>query len=595
MYSPRQTNRSTLIVLMLGLVCSVALFVNEVHKEKLTRNQLFAAKADQYFTHISTGMGQALHTSLIVSQAFDTFGELSKEQFDTFATPLMAQYPYLVGMGYHRLARNAKQQQIEPDHAAILPGDHSDEIRRHIQMVDFAEPDHSVGINAGFQPSGGDAPARAATTGKPAASAVFPLFQLKGVPGFRILFPIYRVSHRAASRDSSAAVSGFTSALFRADLLFQHMLRPSALLSGSGVGISVYSGANASAGALLYQSPGLAAMSRPHPQCWLGCAPAIVTHNYKWAGKLWHVRLVELPDDGTYYGGALALLSASLLLTIAATLYVQSQQSHTRRIQSLVEARTEELHSLNTILLDDIAARKQVLEELSRSQRELRELAEHNARVKEDERKRIAREIHDDLGQSMLALRIDLALIAKDEPNPFTCDRIKHVLTQIDTTMGAMRTIINDLRPSVLDLGIDAAIEWEVAKFHRRTGIECQLDIRSPDLWLSDNVATALYRIVQESMTNIMRHARATMVEVAMWTENGWVFLTLFDNGVGISEQCRRKSKSFGLIGIAERIYALGGAFDTESKPGQGTRLTIAVPYAPHKVIDAVAYADGQQ
>jgi signal transduction histidine kinase len=149
-----------------------------------------------------------------------------------------------------------------------------------------------------------------------------------------------------------------------------------------------------------------------------------------------------------------------------------------------------------------------------------------------------------------------------------------------------MRGIINELRPSVLDLGLDAALEWEVAKFSRRTEIECKLDIRNELVGLNDDIATALYRIVQESMTNIMRHAQATHVSLSLWTENGWIFLRLADNGVGMSPNCRRKSKSFGLIGISERIYALGGAFDTESKPGEGTALIIAVPFAAQAALD---------
>ena len=193
----------------------------------------------------------------------------------------------------------------------------------------------------------------------------------------------------------------------------------------------------------------------------------------------------------------------------------------------------------------------------------------------------------------MLALRIDLALIAKDEPNPVMRTRIERVLAEIDTTMGAMRLIINELRPTVLDLGIDAAIEWEIAKFHRRTGIACRIDIKNIDLWLSDNISTALYRIVQESLTNIMRHAKATSVDVALWAENERVFLTVYDDGVGMNPKCRRKSHSFGLIGIAERIHALGGTFDTESKPGRGTRLSIALPYAAQQLIDTASYANG--
>jgi signal transduction histidine kinase len=312
----------------------------------------------------------------------------------------------------------------------------------------------------------------------------------------------------------------------------------------------------------------------------------LVTKTYNLNNVNWEVLVKESPPPFfPVHKLSTALLLGALLVGIGFMIFAQRERARTQRVVTLVSKRTAELRSLNGILVDDIEQRKAISEELERSQRQLRDLAEHNARVKEDERKRIARDIHDDIGQRMLALRIDLSLMAESNEQHGYSERLRHSVRQLDSVIDAMRGIINELRPSVLDLGLDAAVEWEVAKFSRRTGIACNLDIRDALAGLNDAIATALYRIVQESLTNIMRHAQAKQVTLTLWTENGWIFLRLADDGVGMDPTCRRKSKSFGLIGISERIYALGGAFDTESQPGQGTALIIAVPFAPEMAL----------
>ena len=176
---------------------------------------------------------------------------------------------------------------------------------------------------------------------------------------------------------------------------------------------------------------------------------------------------------------ALHLLLAGLAASIGATLIVHLTWQKANKAKRLAQQRTAELRSLNAILVADIEAHRKLADSLSRSHREVRRLAEHNARVKEDERKRIAREIHDDLGQSMLALRLELAQVDSSSETERNRERLKHALGHIDHTVNAMRLIINELRPAVLDLGLDAAIDWEIAKFRRRTGIHTSLHIRT--------------------------------------------------------------------------------------------------------------------
>lgn len=238
-----------------------------------------------------------------------------------------------------------------------------------------------------------------------------------------------------------------------------------------------------------------------------------------------------------------------------------------------------QLHKLVSQLEHEISERSHVEEALRQSQETLRELAAYQERIREDERKRIAREIHDELGQTLLALRLDVSMLhaRAGERHPLLKKRTELALEYIDTTMKSIRTIMNNLRPSVLDLGVQAAIEWQVAQFQHRSGIPCDLQI-DDGLQMDDEHATAAFRILQESLTNIGRHARATAVRIALCIEDGLLHMIIEDNGIGMYPGDRRKSRRFGLIGIQERASMLGGELSIESTPGKGTVLRLTVP-----------------
>ena len=217
---------------------------------------------------------------------------------------------------------------------------------------------------------------------------------------------------------------------------------------------------------------------------------------------------------------------------------------------------------------------------LQLSHQKLRRLADHAYQIKELERKRIAREIHDDLGQSLLALRIEAELLAgrtKGTHNHLN-KRARSTLLQIDTTIKSVRQIINDLRPTVLDLGLSAAVEWQVDQFQKRTGIQCEVRDDHGEIALPDHCATAFFRILQESLTNIVRHANATRVTVELRLNGGWLSLTVRDNGCGLPPGGRNKYGSFGLVGIEERILILGGTCAVFSEPAGGTTVTVSAP-----------------
>ncbi|SMF10171.1 ATP-binding response regulator [Pseudogulbenkiania subflava] len=219
-------------------------------------------------------------------------------------------------------------------------------------------------------------------------------------------------------------------------------------------------------------------------------------------------------------------------------------------------------------------------EELQKSKRLLRELASYQEQIKEEERKRIAREIHDQLGQSLLALRIDISMLYESTSTvpPELNKKMGDVLNHIDTAIRSVRGIINDLRPPVLDLGLQAAIEWQLEEFRQRTGIVCSIRAKEEDFHcdLDDKRATTLFRILQESLSNITRHAQATRVDIELYRVGRQLRLQIKDNGVGMKDV--KKTSSFGLVGMKERVSTLGGEFNIDSVPGRGTILTIAIP-----------------
>jgi signal transduction histidine kinase len=217
---------------------------------------------------------------------------------------------------------------------------------------------------------------------------------------------------------------------------------------------------------------------------------------------------------------------------------------------------------------------------LQLSHEKLRRLADHAYQIKELERKRIAREIHDDLGQNLLALRIDAQMLAGRTENKHgrLHKRALTTLLQIDATIKSVRQIINDLRPNVLDLGLSAAVDWQLNEFRRRTGIDFELHDLHGEISPSDQCSTAVFRILQESLTNIQRHAKASKVVVELCLEGNWLSMTVKDNGCGLMSGGRNKSGSFGLVGIEERVVILGGTCDVFSGPNGGTTVTVTVP-----------------
>ena len=231
----------------------------------------------------------------------------------------------------------------------------------------------------------------------------------------------------------------------------------------------------------------------------------------------------------------------------------------------------------------DITERKQIEQELKASRRQLRELSVFLQTVREEERKRIARELHDELGQSLTALRMDVNWLEArpDCAAPQIAERLLAMEGLINRTVDSMRRISEDLRPGMLDdLGLAAALEDHVERFIENAGIPCELDMSQEEFEISDQVATAVFRIVQESLTNIARHSGATRVAIRVTESGDEIHLSVQDNGRGLPiETPMEKRKSYGILGMRERVKMLGGHFEISGSPATGTRVEVRIPY----------------
>ncbi len=250
-------------------------------------------------------------------------------------------------------------------------------------------------------------------------------------------------------------------------------------------------------------------------------------------------------------------------------------------IDASISQITENDRKLYTVILRDVTDRVRAEEALRRSKEELQELASAANSVREQEKSRIARELHDELAQALTALKMDATWVAERLPpaEKALAGKLAAMQAMLDSTVAATRRISADLRPLMLDdLGLVPAAEWLVQNFSERTGIHCELAVGVPDLELAEPYASAVFRILQESLTNVARHAQASRVEVALDRQDGAVTLMVRDNGRGFSPADPRKPNSFGLMGLRERAYLLGGEVEVASGRGRGTTIEVRIP-----------------
>jgi signal transduction histidine kinase len=229
----------------------------------------------------------------------------------------------------------------------------------------------------------------------------------------------------------------------------------------------------------------------------------------------------------------------------------------------------------------DVTARVQAEVELRESQAKLRGLYHQLQHAREEERRRISRELHDELGQNITALKIDLAWLAHrmDPGRPALLEKLESMGGIVDATLDTARRVSAELRPGVLDsLGLAAAAEWLVRDFEKRHEVECSLRIVPDEIEVAPGLATDVFRILQETLTNVARHARAARVEVTLRQEEDMIELHVTDNGVGIAPDRVTSPGSLGLLGIRERLLPYPGALVVEAAPGGGTFVRVTIP-----------------
>jgi signal transduction histidine kinase len=228
------------------------------------------------------------------------------------------------------------------------------------------------------------------------------------------------------------------------------------------------------------------------------------------------------------------------------------------------------------------ADRRRAQEQLRDSHEQLRALSVYLQHVREEERTRIAREVHDELGQALTSCKLDLSLLANKLPGnlPSLKDKAKALSAHIDATIQTVRRIATELRPGILDhLGLIAALEWQANEFQTRTGIKCDVHTDLHEPVLTPDLATAFFRIFQETLTNVIRHAGATHVTVHLKEAAGRIILEVKDNGRGILAEEISNPRSMGLLGMKERAALLGGTFRIGPAPsGKGTLAAVSIP-----------------
>ena len=254
-------------------------------------------------------------------------------------------------------------------------------------------------------------------------------------------------------------------------------------------------------------------------------------------------------------------------------------------IQTEVQAKLKKSQISLLNILEDLKAqniaRLESEKALKESHEKLRDLAAHIQEVREEERKEIALNLHDDLWQKLTALNIDLAWLAARIPTDFpeVSDKLISMQGLLMETVTGVKQISSKLRPSILDdLGIGAAIIWQTNEFSNRTDVPCKVSIIPEDMTMPDEIGTQVFRIVQEAFTNIMRHSEASNVVLSLIANESKWRLRIKDNGEGFSEEDIVDKQSFGLTGMEERARLCGGTFTIKGAPGKGTEIVVEIP-----------------
>jgi PAS domain S-box-containing protein len=306
----------------------------------------------------------------------------------------------------------------------------------------------------------------------------------------------------------------------------------------------------------------------------LGIEPLVVKPCY---GT--YLALVHPDDQATVRRAVRVLLSKGQPFGIDHRITSPDGTTRIVRLQAeLVDAREGQSWGI-VGTVQDITERKRIEEELLASREQLRELSAYLEAIREEERRRIALEIHDELGQLLTALKMDVALLKmRVVADAEATRKIDDIRELVEKTIWMVRNVASHLRPAALNFGIVSALEWLAEDFSRRNGMPCQLVVRGGEPTLADAHATAVFRIVQESLTNVSRHAGASRVAVTLVSTDLALDLRVSDDGQGFDLESAQSGYSYGLLGMSERARLIGGTLHVDSAPGAGTMVSINLP-----------------
>jgi PAS domain S-box-containing protein len=279
-------------------------------------------------------------------------------------------------------------------------------------------------------------------------------------------------------------------------------------------------------------------------------------------------------DAGLNAGVAVPILSGEEVIAVLEFFLREPREEDERLVNAITAVAAQ---------LGMVVRRKRAEDALRSSEQQLRALAVRLRSAREEEGTRIAREIHDELGGALTGLKWDLERLEKLLANPkeasVALDKIPPIISVVDSTIDTVRRISSELRPGVLDdLGLAPAIEWQTQQFEQRTGIHCSCSVKPCTVDLGQDQATAVFRVFQEILTNVLRHAEATSIDVSAFEEGKCFVLEVKDNGRGITAPEKTNNRSLGLLGMQERIQLIGGSVQIDGVTGEGTRVKVCVP-----------------
>ena len=267
---------------------------------------------------------------------------------------------------------------------------------------------------------------------------------------------------------------------------------------------------------------------------------------------------------------------------IAHSLVEEELARYRNDLEERVTERTADLNQANTLLRKEVEERANAEYQITIIREQLRNLSNHLQNMREEEKTRIAREVHDELGQSLTALKMDLVCLKEELPDhlPDLQERIQTMSGLIDSTITSVQRISSELRPQILDvMGLCEAISWQAREYEKRTNL--QFDLSCEQVSINKELTTELFRIFQEALTNVVRHSQADRVRVQLHQNDEQIIMVMEDNGQGMPLEKINAPQSLGLIGIRERVLFLSGEVEFFGEPGKGTRVNVKIPLEP--------------